>query len=81
MPDCIPYHGAIFGVAEDFVAQFARVAGAGDDNGGALDPANGKAEPAEFYGGGLGGWGLEDAGDDFAGIGALHRQIVQLIGR
>ena len=71
-------------MAPDLVAQLAGVAGARDHQRDTVEiaqPGDGEAEPAELLQVRLGRRGPDQLFEDFAALGALHRDVVQLVGR
>ena len=73
----------VLGVAEDFIAQLARVARARHHQRRAVKAVQTRdrvAEPSQLFHRGLGRRCPDDALHNLAAVGALHRQIVQLVG-
>src|SRR4051794_27104773 len=71
-------------MAEDFVAELARIAGARHDDRRTLemtDPADREAEPFELADRGLGRWRPHDLLQQIARFRPLDGDVVQLIGR
>ena len=70
-------------MAENFVAEFAGVAGAGDDDGDAVvaaDAADGESEDAEFIECWTAARGPEKRAQGIARLWALDRNVVNVVG-
>src|SRR5262249_10944345 len=83
LPDSVEHGERILWLAEDFVAEFTGISGAGHHQTRAVesaDAADSEAEPAELIHGGLRRWRPDHLPQDVAARGSLHRDVVSCMG-